>query len=62
MIIETEYQVGNLISIRGSTEVWKIMAIHTSSYNNKISILYDVKNTNGKLAVTQEQRIERRII
>lgn len=61
MTVETKYNIGNLISIRGSTEVWRIVALHVSSYSKNVSVFYDVQSENGRRSMTQETRVEKLI-
>lgn len=62
MIVQTNYEVGDLVLTKGSQDYWKVIAIHISLHNKSTGIHYDIQSRCGKRIVIQEPGIIKRVI
>lgn len=54
MTIDTKYEVGNLVILNSSHQLWRIISIHASVFANTVSVVYDLQNDFGHTRVVKE--------
>jgi len=62
MIINTKYNIGDIVSIQGGNDMWRIISIHISLYNKEASIIYDIQDEKDRKSIVNESKIKELII
>ena len=51
--ISVKYKISDLVRIKNSNKVWRVIAIHTSTYATEVSVVYDIECDN-RIVVARE--------
>ena len=55
---ETKCKVGDLVSVRESQAIWRVIAIHISAFTqNGYTIVYDLESDDNKRVVMKQDHI-----
>ena len=59
MKVETKCEIGDMVVVKNSNEIWKVIALHLSARAvNHCSIIYDLKNQEGRRIISPEKNIQ----
>lgn len=63
MEVKTKCKIGELVTIRGNERVWRVIAIHISSYTSTHqTIVYDLEDKDGCRVIIQEPKIREVVV